>query len=138
MSAGSGTAAGGGSAAGSGGMGNADPESHYGHDGVKVYCHEGEGEGNEHLDSMDLLDVKSELERDAEKSETPPNASTATASSSSSATTSVSSAVHQIRSVLSPSMVSQHTPIQKNTLHSQSNIHLALYLQYDVCGKVFA
>ena len=36
---------------------------------VKVYCHEGEGEGNEHLDSMDLLDVKSELERDAEKSE---------------------------------------------------------------------
>ncbi|CAI8014936.1 Protein pangolin, isoform J [Geodia barretti] len=105
MSAGSGTAAGGGSAAGSGGMGNADPESHYGHDGVKVYCHEGEGEGNEHLDSMDLLDVKSELERDAEKSETPPNASTATASSSSSATTSVSSAVHQIRSVLSPSMV---------------------------------
>ena len=34
MSAGSGTAAGGGSAAGSGGMGNADPESHYGHDGV--------------------------------------------------------------------------------------------------------
>ena len=36
---------------------------------VKVYCHEGEGEGTEHLDSMDLLDVKSELERDAEKSE---------------------------------------------------------------------
>ena len=36
---------------------------------MKVYCHEGEGEGNEHLDSMDLLDVKSELERDAEKSE---------------------------------------------------------------------
>ena len=33
MSAGSGTA-GGGAAAGSGGMGNADPESHYGHDGV--------------------------------------------------------------------------------------------------------
>lgn len=33
MSAGSSTA-GGGAAAGSGGMGNADPESHYGHDGV--------------------------------------------------------------------------------------------------------
>jgi hypothetical protein len=86
-------------------MGTTDPESHYGHDGVKVYCHEGEGEGNEHLDSMDLLDVKSELERDAEKAETPPNASTATVSSSTSATTSVSSAVPQIRSVLSPSMV---------------------------------
>ena len=36
---------------------------------VKVYSHEGEGEGNEHLDSMDLHDVKSELERDAEKAE---------------------------------------------------------------------
>ena len=36
---------------------------------VRVYCHEGEGEGSEHLDSMDLHDVKSELERDAEKAE---------------------------------------------------------------------
>ena len=34
---------------------------------VKVYCHE--GEGNEQLDSMDLHDVKSELEKDAEKAE---------------------------------------------------------------------
>ena len=34
-----------------------------------MYCHEGEGEGSEHLDSMDLHDVKSELERDAEKAE---------------------------------------------------------------------
>ena len=34
-----------------------------------MYCHEGEGDGSEHLQSMDLLDVKSELERDAEKSE---------------------------------------------------------------------
>lgn len=32
-----------------------------------MYCHE--GEGNEQLDSMDLHDVKSELEKDAEKAE---------------------------------------------------------------------
>ena len=36
---------------------------------VKVFSHEGEGENTEHLNSMDLHDVKSELERDAEIAE---------------------------------------------------------------------
>ena len=46
-----------------------DPESEYGQDTVKVFSHEGDGENTEHLNSMDLNDVKTELERDAEKAE---------------------------------------------------------------------
>ena len=46
-----------------------DPESEYGSDTVKVFSHEGDGENTEHLNSMDLHDVKTELERDAEKAE---------------------------------------------------------------------
>lgn len=34
-------------------------------DEVKEYCHEGEEE-NEHFNSMDLHDIKTELEKDAE------------------------------------------------------------------------
>ena len=34
-----------------------------------VFNHEGDGENTEHLISMDLHDVKSELEKDAEKDE---------------------------------------------------------------------
>lgn len=45
----------------------ADPESEY--DQVKVFSHEGDGENTEHLNSMDLHDVKTELEKDAEKAE---------------------------------------------------------------------
>lgn len=37
-------------------------------DEVKEYCHEGDGE-NEYLNPMDLHDIKSELEKDAEKAE---------------------------------------------------------------------
>lgn len=36
---------------------------------MKVYSNEGDGENTEHLNSMDLHDIKTELERDAEKSE---------------------------------------------------------------------
>lgn len=36
---------------------------------MKVYSHEGDGENTEHLNSMDLHDIKTELERDAEKAE---------------------------------------------------------------------
>ena len=46
-----------------------DPESEYGQDTVKVFSHEGDGENTEHLNSMDLNDVKTELERDAEEAE---------------------------------------------------------------------
>lgn len=35
-------------------------------DQVKVFSHEGDGENTEHLNSMDLHDIKTELERDAE------------------------------------------------------------------------
>ena len=35
-----------------------DPESKYGQDTVKVFSHEGDGENTEHLNSMDLNDVK--------------------------------------------------------------------------------
>ena len=50
--------------------GGQDPESEFGHDQVKVFSHEGDDvEGTEHLNSMDLHDVKSELEKDAEKAE---------------------------------------------------------------------
>ena len=38
-------------------------------DEVKEYCHEGEGENTEHLNSMDLHDIKTELEKDAEEAE---------------------------------------------------------------------
>ena len=38
-------------------------------DEVKEYCHEGEGENTEHLNSMDLDDIKTELEKDAEEAE---------------------------------------------------------------------
>lgn len=38
-------------------------------DEVKEYRHEGEGEKTEHLNSMDLTDIKSELEKDAEEAE---------------------------------------------------------------------
>ncbi len=38
-------------------------------DEVKQYCHEGDGEKNEYLNSMDLHDIKSELEKDAEEAE---------------------------------------------------------------------
>ena len=38
-------------------------------DEVKEYCHEGEGENTEHLNSMDLHDIKTELEKDAEAEE---------------------------------------------------------------------
>ena len=41
----------------------------YGQDQVKVFSHEGDGENTEHLNSMDLHDIKTELERDAEKAE---------------------------------------------------------------------
>lgn len=33
---------------------------------MKVFSHEGDGENTEHLNSMDLHDIKTELERDAE------------------------------------------------------------------------
>ena len=39
------------------------------HDEVKEYRHEGEGENNDHLDSMDLSDIKNELKEDAEEAE---------------------------------------------------------------------
>ena len=52
-----------------GNPGGQDPESEYGQDTVKVFSHEGDGENTEHLNSMDLHDVKTELERDAEKAE---------------------------------------------------------------------
>lgn len=38
-------------------------------DEIKEYCHEGEGENTEHLNSMDLHDIKTELEKDAEAEE---------------------------------------------------------------------
>ncbi len=38
-------------------------------DEVKEYCHEGDGENDEYLNSMDLHDIKSELEKDAEEAE---------------------------------------------------------------------
>lgn len=38
-------------------------------DEVKEYFHEGEGENTEHLNSMDLHDIKTELEKDAEAEE---------------------------------------------------------------------
>ena len=38
-------------------------------DQVKIYSDEGDGENSEHLKSMDLHDIKTELERDAEKAE---------------------------------------------------------------------
>lgn len=38
-------------------------------DQVVVFSHEGDGENTEHLNSMDLHDIKTELERDAEKAE---------------------------------------------------------------------
>lgn len=38
-------------------------------DEVKEYCHEGEGEKTEHQNSMDLHDIKTELEKDAEEAE---------------------------------------------------------------------
>ncbi len=41
----------------------------YAQDQVKVFSHEGDGENTEHLKSMDLHDIKTELERDAEKAE---------------------------------------------------------------------
>lgn len=41
-------------------------------DEVKEYCHEGEGENTEHLNSMDLHDIKTELEKDAEAEEVSP------------------------------------------------------------------
>ena len=47
---------------------NGDPELATS-DEVKEYCHEGEGEKTEHLNSMDLHDIKTELEKDAEESE---------------------------------------------------------------------
>eukprot|EP00731_Ephydatia_muelleri_P003866 Em0002g42a len=51
--------------------GTQDPESEFGHDQVKVFSHEGDDvENTEHLNSMDLHDVKTELEKDAEKAET--------------------------------------------------------------------
>ena len=50
--------------------GTQDPESEFGHDQVKVFSHEGDDvENTEHLNSMDLHDVKTELEKDAEKAE---------------------------------------------------------------------
>ena len=52
-----------------GGGGQQDPESEYGQDQVVVFSHEGDGENTEHLNSMDLHDVKTELEKDAEKAE---------------------------------------------------------------------
>ncbi|NP_001292177.1 uncharacterized protein LOC100641322 [Amphimedon queenslandica] len=53
---------------------NGDPELATS-DEVKEYCHEGEGEKTEHLNSMDLHDIKTELEKDAEESETPTTSS---------------------------------------------------------------
>ena len=47
-------------------------------DEVKEYCHEGEGENTEHLNSMDLDDIKTELEKDAEEAETPKGTTTST------------------------------------------------------------
>ena len=41
-------------------------------DQVKVFSHEGDGENTEHLNSMDLHDIKTELERDAETAEVAP------------------------------------------------------------------
>ena len=52
-----------------GNAGGQDPESEYGQDHVKVFSHEGDGENTEHLNSMDLHDVKTELEKDAEQAE---------------------------------------------------------------------
>lgn len=63
-----------------GGGGQQDPESEYGQDQVVVFSHEGDGENTEHLNSMDLHDVKTELEKDAEKAETPKSAASATTS----------------------------------------------------------
>ena len=41
----------------------------YPQDQVKVYSHEGDGENTEHLISMDLHDVKTEMAKDAENAE---------------------------------------------------------------------
>ena len=46
-----------------------DPESEYGQDTVTHFRHEGDGENTEHLNSMDLSDVKNDLEKEAEKSD---------------------------------------------------------------------
>lgn len=51
---------------------NGDPELATS-DEVKEYCHEGEGEKTEHQNSMDLHDIKTELEKDAEESEVSPD-----------------------------------------------------------------
>ena len=40
---------------------------------MKVFSHEGDGENTEHMKSMDLHDIKTELERDAEKAEVSPS-----------------------------------------------------------------
>jgi len=56
--------------------GGQDPESEYGQDQVKIFSHEGDGENTEHLNSMDLHDVKTELEKEAET----PKAAAATTS----------------------------------------------------------
>ncbi len=51
------------------GVGGTGPDELTTTDEVKEYCHEGDGEKTEHLNSMDLTDIKSELEKDAEEAE---------------------------------------------------------------------
>lgn len=54
----------------SGAASGADPQAEFAtNDEVKEFCHEGEGENTEHLNSMDLHDIKSELEKEAEVTE---------------------------------------------------------------------
>ena len=48
----------------------ADPQAEFAtNDEVKEFCHEGEGENTEHMNSMDLHDIKTELEKEAEVAE---------------------------------------------------------------------
>lgn len=86
-----------------------DPESEYGQDTVKVFSHEGDGENTEHLNSMDLNDVKTELERDAEEAETPKTAATATTSAS--ATTSSPTPEASIRPVVPQMVYANGSPV---------------------------
>lgn len=97
-------AGGGASAGGPGPSGARAGDDDYPQDQVKVYSHEGDGENTEHLISMDLHDVKTEMAKDAENAETPKNA--ANASSSTVQTSTTTAALAGLRPLIQhPTMV---------------------------------
>ena len=54
----------------SGAATGADPQAEFAtNDEVKEFCHEGDGENTEHLNSMDLSDIKSDLKNEADVTE---------------------------------------------------------------------